>query len=353
MMKTPHKIMKLIKSTVVLFLVVIIATLFLFQKTEYVEGNGIVIADRYNVYSPASGEIKRIEKDFGDIVKKGETVIEIDPKETENKYIENKIAMDNLFTELKIKEMDENQLDLEQKSYENNLELLEMDYINLEDEYKNSEFLYKKGEKSEYELKKSRYLLKKKKLEISDYKIKNNIKIKKNLIKKEKRDLKNQINYYENKGKDLKEEIKKCIVKSEYEGVTIITKDLKELMGSTVNKGELLFTLADLKNLKMIVTLQENAIGKVKDGQKVIIMLDAIPYEKFTTIEGEVIKLYPQAKDGMTYNKVEIIIKGFTNKLKKDKLKEINLKNGLKGKAKIIVKEKKIIAKYLWDKLFE
>ncbi|BDU51201.1 HlyD family secretion protein [Haliovirga abyssi] len=352
-MKNPLSVIKFLVITTIIFVLVILILFFVLKKTEYVEGKGVVIADKYNIYSPCNGRIKKIEKGFGEVVNKKEIVMEIDSENIKGKIIENERLIEDLIKNLEEENIKEKEINLEDKNNENKLKLLEIDYKNLKNEYEHDKILFKMGEISNYELKKIKYLLGKKNIEFLNFSQKNDLKLKKELIYIERLNIKKKITYYKNKNENLKNKLNNCNIASPYDRMTIITNKLKNLKGAIVNNGDLLFTLADLNNLKMLVTLKENQIEKVKKGQKVILMIDAIPYEKYSTLEGEVIKLFPQAEKGITYNKVEVKIKGFTTKLKNNRLKGVYLRNGLKGKAKIIIGEKKRFARYLWDKLFE
>lgn len=353
-MNSPIRVIKIIINTIVALGICGVALLFLVPKAEFVEEQGMVIpSNYYNVYAPAMGEIKKVYKDFGDRLSKDELILEIDKKELEKKFQENNMTLNTILSSIKSKEIELENINKEKKDWEIKIRIMNIGLENMKQELENIRFLAAKGEKSSFELKRAEMEIKKQELEVSSYKNNDSIKMKEQLCIQDIENLKTEQKYYQEKAEEITKEIEKTIVKAEHDNLIVITPELKELKGAMVNKGTLICTLADLSSLKMIVALKENEIGKVKVGQKAIIFIDSIPYEKFTTLEGNVIRLYPQAKGDNTYDKVELEIKGFSQNIKKEKLKEINLKTGLKGKARIMIKKEKVMIRYIWDKLFE
>lgn len=334
----------------------IIILLFNIKKTESISGAGIIVPTKYiNIYAPTSGKILNIRKSFGDIVKRGELLIEMASDDLEQAILENDIQINNIITQIKAKEIELENINIQKTELERKKTVTKLDLENLQIDIKNIDFLLKSGEKTKYDLLKAEVEEIKKKLELEN--LINNDKYEKRieLIKKEVENLVKQEAYLRKKKEIQIRELENCKIISEYDNVSIITPQIEDFRGATVSKGTLICSIADLSKLKMIVSLKESDIGKVKIGQKVLIFIESIPYEKFTTLDGKVIKLYPQSKaeNYTTHDKVDIELIGFSKKIRSERMKEVNLKSGLKANAKIILKDEQTIIMYLWQKIFE
>lgn len=355
-MKNPLKVINFVSKMIVLFFITAILALFLVQKAEYVNGAGEVIPHKVErVYSKVEGEIEIIHKDFGDNISKGDVVLEISRKDLERDLMENQIRINEIMLRQRENELDLKNIIKENKVNQLRVEILKLDIKNLKSTFEETKFLVSRGQLPEQELKTREVNIKQRELELERLENTFETDRQKVMFEYTKKNLKEQLDFYKKEESIIKKDLELCIVKSEQDNYTIITKSLKESTGSSVQRGSLLYTIADVSKLKMVISLQESKIGKIKEGQKARVYLDAIPYEKFTTLNAVVSKVYPQAnaEDEETYNKVELEITGFSEKMKQKKLDNINLKSGLKGTAKITVKEKKMLAMFIWDKIFE
>lgn len=354
-MKTsPQKIFKVITGAVIILVIVIIVLLFVVQKSEYVEGYGVVTPNKVkNVYSPVQGRVNYVYREFGDILQKGDKVIELDTDFFEKEIKANSLTIDDVRMGLESKKNDLVSIKIQKKEAKRNLEILKLDKSNLDYEYSNLMFLIKTGERSNLELKKLENLIKQKELEIKNLEGNNDFEKREVFLNYEIENLNKRLIYFLDMEKNILKEMEGSTIIVEEDDYTLISKDIKDLEGSFAQKGTLLFSMADISKLKMLISVEEAKLGKIKIGQKTKIFLDSIPYEKFTTLEGEVIKIFPQAKGESTYDKVELEITGFTNKLKTQRLEQINLKSGLKGRARIVVKKRRMLIFYLLDKILD
>lgn len=355
-MNNPLKVIEFISKLIIAFFILVILSLIFVKKAEYVVGTGEVIPYKIErVYSPVEGKIEKINKLFGDKLKKGEPVIEISKKELEKKLMENSIILNEI--ELKQREVDLNleNIKKEEKANQLRVDILKLDIENLQEAYKAAKYRFEQGGLSKKELKSAEIEVKKKKLELERTENTFETKKQKIILEDTKKNLVERFNFYAIEDKKIRKDLESCTILSEKDNYVIITENLEETTGSLVQRGSFLYTIADISKLKMVVVLNEDKIGKVKVNQTAKIYLDAIPYEKFTTLNARVTKVYPQSniENKQTYNKIELEINGFTEKLSKSKLENINLKSGLKGKAKIVVKKKKRLFMFLWDKVFE
>lgn len=353
-MKNPLKVIKIVSKVLIVFLIVMFAAMFFIKKSEYAEGTGEVVPDKIvNIYAPVDGEVEKIVTNFGDVVSSGDSILVISDKELEKQRRENENKIGEALGNMKESELSMKELERDGKDNIIKLKIMVLDMKKLNDDYEDLKFLVERGEKPKHELKKAEQAIKRSELEYEMMKANSDVENKKALTQQRYENYKKEYETCLENQKEIEELIinRNIVVKND--NMTVITKNMREIEGAFVRKGDILATLADINKLKMVVNLNEKQIGKVKKDQKVKIYLDSIPYERFTTLEGKVIKIYPQSVGESTYNKVEIEIGGFTHKMKKNQLANINLKTGLKGRARIIVSEEKMLVKFILDKMFE
>ncbi|MCX8130512.1 MAG: efflux RND transporter periplasmic adaptor subunit [Clostridia bacterium] len=292
----PLRVIKIFINAFLIINVVFVGVFFVAEKTDYVEGEGrLFYQELHNKYSPFEGSIKKIYKNFGDIVKKGDTILEIDTSELEVQILKNRIALYNIKAQIAQKELE----------------------IGRREQKRN---------------------------DAAD--------IQQKILAIEKSALCKEYEMYKKKEEGMKCALRGAKIKADDDGLTVITAGLLEREGTKVQQGTLLFTLAEIEKYKMIAEFNENDIAKIKQGQKVIIILDAVPYEKYSTFDGEIKKVYPQSSDEKLYKQVEIEIKGFTQKQIAGKQEKVTLKSGMKGRVRVITGENERMIKFFINKVF-
>jgi hypothetical protein len=117
----------------------------------------------------------------------------------------------------------------------------------------------------------------------------------------------------------------------------VISGDLSQKLGGTVNKGETLFEVAPLDAYRVILEVDERRIVDVKPGQGGSMILSALPYDAF---DFAVEKITPiaTAKEGLNHFRVEARLMGLSPRLRP----------GMEGVGKIQVDERKLIS--IWSR---
>jgi multidrug efflux pump subunit AcrA (membrane-fusion protein) len=83
------------------------------------------------------------------------------------------------------------------------------------------------------------------------------------------------------------------------------------------------------------------ALGKVKEGQDVIIRLNAFPYQEYGVIKGKISYLSNQTiADSIYIAKVK-----FENEGKTNYNKQLHLKNGFLAEAEIVTQKRSLLSK--------
>jgi RND family efflux transporter MFP subunit len=230
------------------------------------------------VYSEVSGIVEKINVKEGDYVKKGDFIAQID-------YRKRKIDYENV----------ENQI----KAQEANLE-------NIKKDYERFKKLYSEGVISEKKL--------------------DDIKTNYEIVSRQLESLKRQFEL-------TKIRLNEAFIYSPISGF---------IAGKYIDEGELItessmmrsvpiVSIVDISRVKVKLPVSSEDIGKVKQGQSVIIKLDAYPEKDFY---GKVSKIYPVADEKTRTVNVEVIVenKGFF------------IKPGMYCKGIIITGEKKVLA---------
>lgn len=119
--------------------------------------------------------------------------------------------------------------------------------------------------------------------------------------------------------------------KAPFDGL-LVSGDLSQRLGGTVTKGELLFEVSPLNSYRVDLLIKESRIADVKEGQKGIVYLSALPDTEF---EFSIDKVMPETtlKNGATFFVVEASLK--------DPIKL--LRPGMEGVGKITIDERKLI----------
>ncbi len=227
------------------------------------------------VYSEVTGQVEKLNVKEGDYVKKGDPIAQID-------YKKRKIDYENV----------ENQL----KAAEANLENVKKDY----ERFTN---LYKEG------------VISQKKLDD----IKTNYEV-----------VSHQIEALKKQFELVKIRLNEAFISSPINGF-IAEKYIDEgelITESTMMRSVPIVSIVDISKVKIKLPVPSEEIGKVKNGQTVLVKIDAYP-ERF--FYGKVVKIYPVADVRTRTVNVEVLIEN----------KDFFIKPGMYCKAKIMVGERK------------
>lgn len=112
----------------------------------------------------------------------------------------------------------------------------------------------------------------------------------------------------------------------------IVSGDLTQALGSPVEKGQVLFTVAPLTGYRVIVKIDERDIGLIKEGQKGSLVLSAMPRTSLLfTLEN--ITPVSVIEEGRNYFQAEAKIQD----------KSDLLRPGMEGVAKISIERRKLL----------
>lgn len=135
-------------------------------------------------------------------------------------------------------------------------------------------------------------------------------------------------------------QLQKTKLTAPFNGV-IIKGDLRQSLGTPVEKGKGLFEIAPLDSYRVILQVDEHDILNLKKGQKGLLVLSSLPGKELTF---SVQKITPVsvAKDGSNYFRVEAQLDKPSNKLRP----------GMEGVGKVSIGDRKLIwiwTHKLWD----
>jgi multidrug resistance efflux pump len=269
MIKQPLKYFPLISASY-LFLVLLVLTGFLIiNSTDYVEVSGTISPLEFQVIAPLyNGILKQKFRQDGDIVHAGDPLIQIDPSELlQNKQIR-EMEMMNL------KNMD--QLQVRKKS------ILDQDYDFFNKKITQDRFSLNQKLKnnviSRFDYNSQLYSIEKdilnRQLEIENltYEINQN----RNVIQMKEVDL-----------QELNKKIDRSTIYSLMDGIVVENDDtIKE--GRFYTTADTIMTVYSAKEIYAKVEIPENSISKIETGQKVTILVNAIPYTRFKTFRGSI-----------------------------------------------------------------
>jgi RND family efflux transporter MFP subunit len=138
----------------------------------------------------------------------------------------------------------------------------------------------------------------------------------------------------------LEKKIARARLLAPFEGV-VISGDLSQSVGSSVQRGQILFEVAPLQAYRVIVEVDESDVREIKVGQSGNLLLAALPNEPLS-LSVERITPISEAKEGKNAFRVEA------------KLEESSprLRPGMKGVGKLDVGKRKLI--WIWThRLFD
>ncbi len=89
-----------------------------------------------------------------------------------------------------------------------------------------------------------------------------------------------------------KDKLKNLIIRSPIDGI-VVSGDLEDAEGAPVDVGQTLFEIAPLDRMLVEVEVEEAEVCYAKPGQKVDVLFDAFPFDKF---EGKVLRIHPRTE---------------------------------------------------------
>lgn len=246
----------------------------------------------------SGGEIQKILVKEGDVVTKGQPLMELDTEDLEINLLSAKASLESAKAELAQVMKRPTEVELRQKEYAYQQALIE--YQNAKTTLERSKKLFASGGISQEELSTSEQnvVLKEKALRVAEAEL------------KETRDLPDEENVAiaqsavtraEANLRSIQKKIEASTITSPIEG-TIIGIDVRE--EEMVSVGETLATVADLRTMKAVIPVNEVDIPKVKPGQKAVVKLDAYPGREFEGMVVSTSQEESKAENVVTYETI-------------------------------------------------
>lgn len=266
--------------------------------TSIVTGTGEIKPKKnVEISSDISGKIIKIGVKEGDFVKKGQFLLQIDPEYYRANYERDKAILEATRSELLQPEAS---------------------YKVAKREYERAQQLYKQG------------IISQKELEEAESRFKAALST--------LRALKFRIKQAEAAVASSLDRLKKTTIVSPIDGV-ITSLKVEEgevaVVGTMNNPGTVLLTIADLSQMEAELGVDETEIVKVKEGQKAIVKVDALPEEEFEGVVTEVGNSIIQSLQATSQEAKEFKVVVLLKKT------DPRLKPGLTATADIIVAKKK------------
>jgi HlyD family secretion protein len=268
--------------------------------------------------------------DDGSYVKKGDLLCSINSSEYEEMVRQQQLKLDRARADL-----DKAKLDFETaqmgvsefkdgiynsniKEYQGKLKLAESDVVRSRDRLAWSERMYKKGYASQDALATERQGLKRNELDVTKAKwtLDNflkfggplEIKVLESRVEMQRADLiYYQMRYdrYIERFEYYKKMLGFCQIKAPHDGFVIyanknpyLTATAPIVAGSQVRQGQQLFYLPDLKKMKVVTTLHESIVARVKPGMKVSAKIEGLSFKE---LHGHVVKIAPLPDSSMAW----------------------------------------------------
>ena len=156
--------------------------------------------------------------------------------------------------------------------------------------------------------------------------------------------LNEKLDTYRSQLLEINETIKNTEIKAEFNGTVTLVSDLNQ--GDIIQGGQSLCTLLpDDDRLKANLFIPENEISKICPGQKTEYVFDALPYNEYGKITGEIVSVSADSivneQTGMKYYIAQADLSAFCLENSKGDKREI--KNGMLTEAKVISGSEKVI----------
>lgn len=386
---------RIMNRILVAFVVIVTILIFALNINDTVDfKEGLIFSDtpQLKVTAPNEVRIMQVMVKEGQAVKKGDTLFRLENKKTQSEHeiltadiaaMENKVVIINklmantmerkkalqqlLSIQANIYKTDRKKAAYEIAALNNKLNLSSQQSSILSDKYKTDSLLYAKGAISKYEMTASKATsLNDRKGEVdvkSTYNVKNydfqnlynNNKRARNDLRRNIIDVDNEIENYKRDIVELETAIKdgksnltyvsdelgKMVITSPYDGTISNLFNAKQNQ-QIINKGDLLAIVAPTKEkFYAKVTLDEQDLAYVKNGQAINLKLDAYNYYRFGAVKGKITYVSPSDVNQTFYCLARI----------EQYNQNINLKAGYKLKGEVII-ERMPLYQYIVKKLF-
>ncbi len=146
--------------------------------------------------------------------------------------------------------------------------------------------------------------------------------------------IKEQINQVEAEIELSKQQLKKVTLTAPFDGI-VIEGDLDQSLGSPVERGEVLFTIAPLEGYRIILKIDERQIRYIKEGQPGMLVLPGLSDQQLA-LTVEKITAASKAENGSNIFRVEASLGEATDKLRP----------GMQGVGKIYVGQARLV--WIW-----
>lgn len=251
-----------------------------------INANGEVLPEFEEIISsPINASIKNVVMDAGSIINTGQSILTLDKAASQMEYEKQKFQLEskkNSIHKLKL-ELDKSFFDM--KSNDN---IKELRINSLLADVENARRLYKAGGGTREDIEKAELNLKVARLEKNQ--LENEIKNKQQTMQVEMRESEIAAAIQENDLHELERKLKLAnIVASRAGVVTWINKNI----GASVREGESLARIADLSSFKIVGTIGDNYMDRLRVGMNAIIRINE------TQIRGIVTNIFPSVQNNI------------------------------------------------------
>ena len=237
------------------------------------------------VTSPINASIKNVVMDAGSIIKTGQSILTLDKAAAETEYEKQKFQLEskkNTIHKLKL-ELDKSFYDLKSN---NNIKELRINSLLADVE--NAKRLYKAGGGTREDIEKAELNLKVAGLEKNQ--LENEIKSKQQTMQAEMRESEIAAAIQQNDLHELERKLKLADIVATRPGVvTWINKNI----GAVVREGESLARIADLSSFKIVGTIGDNYMDRLRVGMGAIIRIND------AQLRGMVTNIYPSVQNNI------------------------------------------------------
>lgn len=132
----------------------------------------------------------------------------------------------------------------------------------------------------------------------------------------------------------VNEKLQRTTLVAPFDGI-IVTGDLSQSLGATVERGQVLFEVAPLSGYRVILQVDERDIAEVRGGQSATLVLSALPETRFDLVLTRITSV-SKAEEGGNYFRVEAGLKGPSDRLRP----------GMAGIGKVSIGRKRLL--WIW-----
>ena len=354
--KITSNLIKIIIIAVAVLFILLIFISFLFKGSKKINLSGYINPEKVMYIRPqVSGIIKNIYIRENMKVSKAQLLLEIDDFELQKQYenLENEVQLLKDSIEIEEAKFKTNSLQARHKVQQTRAEY-EYTKMELDKLIKENEIINEVTSNTQTKVVPYKIRLKRKLLNSINEKLKIAIEQEKEvkLLSFGIDELRNRLENRTNQLLTIKNRIEKSKIHSPISGY-VLGSDIEKFIGTYVNEGDTLFSVADFSKWVIQVQIPENKISKVSVGLPAKIYINAVPYMDYQLFEGRVKEIsispiiHPQFKTISYKGIIEITDPDF-NKYIEGSL----IKPGMRADIKVILQKDKII-KLIFKKFVE